>query len=203
MLDKSVPYKVVIMKMPGERLARIQPQVLPKGFKYRFYVSGDEEQWCDLETSVLEFSEISKAREYFERDFLPLERELFSRMVFIVNDDGLVVATATAWWSEYEGRHQAAVHWVAVRPEYQGLGLGKALVSMALSLLAEIERGNDVYLQTQTWSHRAIRMYVHFGFCICRNDSLGKILSEYEDAMNVLASVYDEEVFREMELQSC
>ena len=47
MLDKSVPYKVVIMKMPGERLARIQPQVLPKGFKYRFYVSGDEEQWCD------------------------------------------------------------------------------------------------------------------------------------------------------------
>jgi len=168
---------------------------LPAGFSYRNYQEGDEKYWTETETAVLEFSSTQKASVYFQKDFLPYESELKNRMVFITNEDGVPVANAAAWWHDEHDSHQACLHWVAVRPEYQGLGLGRAVVMKALSLFAKYEPQKDIYLHTQTWSHVAVRLYMNLGFQLCRKDTLGSKPNDYDSALEVLKNVLDEETF--------
>jgi len=116
-------------------------------------------------------------------------------MVFITNVDHIPVANAAAWWHDEKNSHQACLHWVAVRPEYQGLGLGRAVVVNALSLFAQYEPQKDIYLHTQTWSHVAVRLYLNLGFQLCRKDTLGSMPNDYESALNVLKNVLDDDTF--------
>jgi len=191
MLDKSIPYKDIIMKMDHEDLARLSAPVLPPDFSFRKYRDGDAAIWSDIETSVLEFPDTQKAMEYFARDYLPFEQDLKERMIFMVNEKDVPIATAAAWWVCENERYQASLHWVSVRPEYQGMGLGKAVVLKALSLFPAYNPGEDIYLHTQTWSHIAVRLYLSLGFRMCKDDSLGKKKSDYEGALPILKSVLD------------
>jgi ribosomal protein S18 acetylase RimI-like enzyme len=58
--------------------------------------------------------------------------ELGRRLFFVINGDGKEVGTITSWWDVTGARRDPSIHWFAVNPEYQGLGLGKALVSECL-----------------------------------------------------------------------
>ena len=81
--------------------------------------------------------------------------------------------------------------YVAVKPDYQGLGLSKALLSRLLELSAEIEGDRKVYLHTQTWSHRAVKLYEKFGFYITKEPNLFKYANnQYEEATALLAEIY-------------
>ena len=102
------------------------------------------------------------------------------------------MATATAWADEAPavGR-QAILHWVSVVPGQQGLGLGKAVVQRALQIFSELEPGADIYLHTQTWSHRAVKLYEKFGFYITKEPNLFKYANnQYEEATALLAEIY-------------
>jgi len=191
MLDKSIPYKDIIMKLDHANLTRLSAPVLPPDFSFRKYQDGDAAVWSDIETSVLEFPDTQKAMEYFARDYQPFEQELKERMIFVVNEKGVPVATASAWWVAAGSIRKASLHWVSVRPEYQGMGLGKAVVLKALSLFPAYNPGEDIYLHTQTWSHIAVRLYLSLGFRMCKDDSLGKKKSDYEEALPILKSVLD------------
>ena len=196
MLDKSIPYKSIIMKMPWEGvralLARPEPS-LPAGFTWRFYQPGDIKNWAAIETSVLEFNTQQDAEAYFAANFLPEEKALACRGVYILDEKGRPVATATAWYMNSAQGHQAALHWVAVRPECQGLGLGKAVVLLALRAAANEEPEQDVWLHTQTWSHVAVKLYHKLGFAVQRRQTLADSTNEYEEAMALLRQVEDED----------
>lgn len=207
MLDKSIPYKNIIMRRPAERIEVVRSTCLsapslPSGFTFRLYSPGDARNWSVIETSVLEFDNVQAAEKYFGQDFLPYEEELKRRMVFVVNDKGEYVATATAWRNDFRGRHQASLHWVSVRPEFQGLGLGGAVVLKALSLFPQAEPGLDVYLHTQTWSHKAVRLYAKLGFHICRTDTLGHKNNDYVEAMGILKKVLSEPAYKTLEREA-
>ncbi len=60
------------------------------------------------------------------------------------------------------GGDAGRIHWVAIRPEAQGKGLGKAAMSHALQ---ELARWHDrCYLVTSTERAAAITLYLKFGF---------------------------------------
>lgn len=208
MLDKSIPYKNIIMGLDSVSIRKIQEPVLPKGFAFRFFTDGDELNWARIETSVLEFAVEEDACDYFVKNYLVYEDKLKARCIFIVNADGLPVATTTAWFADSELGHQASLHWVAVCPEYQKLGLGKAIVQKALCLFAKLEPNENVFLHTQTWSHRAIKIYHHFGFnlmktqklaCLCNNSEGVKIYSnDYKEAIEVIKDIIDEKTFEDL-----
>ncbi|MBQ4335586.1 MAG: GNAT family N-acetyltransferase, partial [Lentisphaeria bacterium] len=61
MLDKSLPYYDIIMKMPGRNLLSLPEPVLPEGYSFRLYKPGDEYAWARLESQVLEFPTHGKA----------------------------------------------------------------------------------------------------------------------------------------------
>ena len=209
MLDKTIPYKNIIMMLPGSQVAAAARPRLPEGYAFRLYVPGDEQHWARIETSVLEFDTEAAALAYYTRIFLPYGELLQQRCVFVTDPDGLPVATATAWADEAPavGR-QAILHWVSVVPEQQGLGLGKAVVQRALQIFSELEPGADIYLHTQTWSHPAIRLYRRLGFSMRK--TAGTILpdgetggrrvppNEFCAAMEVLRGVLDEKTFADL-----
>ena len=64
-------------------------------------------------------------------------------------------------------------------------------MSRLLELSAEIEGDRKVYLHTQTWSHRAVKLYEKFGFYITKEPNLFKYANnQYEEATALLAEIY-------------
>jgi ribosomal protein S18 acetylase RimI-like enzyme len=162
MLDKSVPYVNILMKRKAGVPA---PEAkLPDGFRFVFFKAGDEKYWAEIEASVLEFGSGQSALEYFKESFLPHLPELERRCVFVENEKGGKVATGMAWWGSLGAKRHPWLHWIAVKPEAQGYGLGKAVSAKATQLLIETEGEADFYLSTQTWSHRAVGIYEKLGW---------------------------------------
>lgn len=69
---------------------------------------------------------------------------------FCCNKDNLPVGTATAWFTEKYGFEQGMLSWVVISKEYQGRGLCRPLVGLAVQKLTS-EYGS-AYLHTQTTS---------------------------------------------------
>jgi len=188
MLDKSVPFaKIKMVRRAGTPILNYP---LPDGFKFVLYKDRDESDWARIETSVAEFDSEFAALIGFKEEFDPntYVEELRRRMLFIENESGEKIATATAWWSYIEDERHAWLHWVSVDPKYQGLGLGKALTSRVTELLLEIEGDVDFYLSTQTWSYKAINIYRQFGYEPTDDKRLypGKIKRHYKKAIKIL-----------------
>ena len=184
MLDKSIPYKHILMKRPkGTSLKNYD---LPVGFSFCKYKEGNERQWAEIEASVAEFDDTPSALNYYNEEFLPHVEELKRRQVFIQEATGRMAATITAWWKITGERRDAVIHWVAVRPEYQGRGLGKALVAEGIKQMQLYEGDVDIYLHTQTWSYKAINIYLDAGFEIFTHESFGGYKNEYDEAMEIL-----------------
>jgi len=186
MLDKSIEYRSIIMEMNGEKVLSTPAAVLPEGFSFRLHNGSEEDilHWCRIETAVDEFDAQGEAREYFMEEFYPHMNEVQKRCVFIVNKDGLPIATASGWFSNDEnGDVINRLHWVAVCPEYQGLGLGKAVTTKAVNICAKLAPGKKMWLSTQTHSHRAVVMYHKLEF------NMQSSHKDYARAMEVLAEV--------------
>ena len=74
------------------------------------------------------------------------------------------MANFTAWWGYTGKRRYPVMRWVSVKSEYQGLGLGKSLIAEGVKRMVEIEGDCVMYIPTQTWSIRAIQLYIWAGF---------------------------------------
>lgn len=180
MLDKSIPYYSVIMKRPSG--APLPDFKLPEGYSFVRFKKGDELAWAEIEASVGEFDSVREALLNFQVIYLPSLKELERRLIFVVSPDGEKVATYTNWWN-YSGELRIpSVHWVAVKPNFQGLGLGKAIIFQGIHMSLAIEGDRDVYLHTQTWSYKAIALYIQAGFEILKKGTFGTYKNEYKQA---------------------
>jgi len=185
MLDKSLPY--VGLFMCREAGSPLTACPLPDGYSFAYFKDGDETAWARIEASVLEFDNEFSALKFFIERFMPYADELSHRCLFVENCEGEKVATATAWWGFTKGQRRPWLHWVAVDPQYQGLGLGKAIISRATELLSELEGDVDYYLHTQTWSHKAIVIYKKNSFMPSKEKALYKDRRDnYRRALRIL-----------------
>ena len=193
MLDKSVPFHTIIMKRPYKNApAQI---CLPENFIVRTYKPGDEIGWAEIETLVLEFDSIQKALEC-HKGYLSNMEELRKRQWFAVSPNGIIAATATAWWAQTPKGNIPVVHALGCRPEFQGKGLGKAVAVKMLESFYELEQDKEVWLDTQTWSYKAIGLYIDLGFIPLKKDVYNSTKNEYEQAVPILREHMEKELFR-------
>lgn len=138
---------------------------LPEGYRYVFYRDGDREQWIDIEKSAREFSAYEQGVDAWARYYLNHTDELKHRMIFIENEAGEKVATATAFYDVF-GRDQSGsawLHWVAVRRDEQGKGLSKPLISHVIQIMKHLGYTHaKIPTQTTTWV--AVKVYLDLGF---------------------------------------
>ena len=85
MLDKSLVYKDIVMCLPFEDLEDLKVPVLPDGYSYKMFESGDEIAWAKLEVLVGEFDCFEDASAYFAKTFLTHEELLADRVCFCFN----------------------------------------------------------------------------------------------------------------------
>ena len=150
---------VVAMLRP--HLRDIPAFVLPEGYQFRPFRDGDMSTWIAIQDAAgtYELGPITEALFHeFHRgraDLLP------GRCWFVVDPGGNDVGSITAWWRRrIESRGH--IQWVAVLPEHQGRGIGKAMMTRALHRLAE--EYESASLTTDTGRIPAIKVYLDFGF---------------------------------------
>jgi len=157
-----------------------------KGHSISPFRKGDESKWAEIVTSVGEFENEPAALAHFRKKYMPHLPELRRRLLFMQTSRGEKAGTFTAWWDFIGDRRIVSLHWLAVRPEYQGLGIGKALVFKCLQRAMQIDGDQDVYLHTQTWSHRAIGIYLQAGFEFMKEGSLRGYRNDNRKAIPIL-----------------
>lgn len=167
-LCETILYQALLLR---HDLRSIPALPLPRGYAFRFYQAGDEENWLAIESSAREFLCPELGRESWRKYFSGHEEELKRRMLFVTDEAGQAVATASAYFDQQEAG-AGFLHWVAVRREHQGRGISKPLVYRALSLLADMGYPYAcVPTQTNTWL--AVKIYLDCGFMPYRGSKLG------------------------------
>ena len=161
--DSRIRYVELLMQR--DDLKDIPAFDLPEGYRFVFYRPGDRDAWIEIEHSAKELAGYEHGVRTWERFFGHVEHTLHNRMLFIENEKGEKVATATAYYDEHGDlpAECGQVHWVAVRRDHQGKGLAKPLIMQVLRVMKE--RGHErAVLHTQTTSWVAVRLYLNFGF---------------------------------------
>jgi ribosomal protein S18 acetylase RimI-like enzyme len=193
MLDKSIPYyNIVMQRKPGRLIPKF---VLPEGFTFVPFTDGSEADWARIEASVGEFDSTSEALAYFNNKYLSYPGEVERRTTFIQTSDFKKVATVTSWWNYTGERRDPTLEWIAVMPEYQGIGLGKAVTFAGLERMLLIEGDRDIFLHTQTWSYKAIGIYLQAGFEFMRDNSFGEYANDYDKALPYIEDRINAELF--------
>ena len=162
MMDKSIPHMGVLMTKTD--LDTYPGFGLPAGFHFSGYRAGFEEGWADLMLAVEQFDSLQQAKDYFREEFLSRPELLERQCLFVLDGAGGLAATASVWPGNHFGRELLRIHWVACAPAHQGKGLAKALVTKLLDTLRALQYRDLLYLTSQTWSYKALRLYAVFGF---------------------------------------
>ena len=134
----------------------------PPGWLVRGFIPGDEACWLDIQTAADRFNHFTPAT--FATQFAPDIPALAARQIYLHRSGEPPAGTVTAWFNDdFQGARWGRVHWLAVLPEAQRQGLGKALLSLACLRLRELGH-EQAYLSTSTLRPAAIRLYRQFGF---------------------------------------
>lgn len=155
-------------------LEGIQEYPLPDGYHFSFYQPGDRDAWIAIEKSAKEFISFDEGVRAWQRYYGGVEDGLCGRMLFIENEQGEKVATATAYYDPAgELPHETGqVHWVAVRREDQGRGLARPLIAKVLQVMKQHGHTRAV-LHTQTTTWLACKLYMDFGFQPLKGEAAG------------------------------
>jgi len=138
------------------------PQVpFPEGFSIRPMRPGEGGLWEDIWRDAQEYAPFGVG--LYESEFSADPQATGYRSYMIVDAKDVAVGTISAWYHRnYHGQEVGVIHWVAVRPAYQGRGMGRAAMSYALNQLARWH--TCAMLNTQTKRLAAIKVYLDFGF---------------------------------------
>lgn len=160
--DTRIKYYELMLERDLNNLPQFS---LPAGYRFVFFGPGDRDAWIDIEISAKELSDYEQGVEVWNRYYGGNEDMLVNRMVFVENEKGEKVATATAYF-DITGRDTSGdgwLHWVAVRRQYQGKGLSKPLISHVLGIMRGLGY-TRAKIPTQTTTWLACKIYLDFGF---------------------------------------
>jgi GNAT superfamily N-acetyltransferase len=152
----------------GDQVFMIRPNLddipqhpLPEGYRIRPMRLDEGGLWADIWRDAEPYYPMPN--DIFHSEFDHDLQATQWRSFMIVTERDVAVGTVSAWYHrDHRGQDLGLIHWIAVRPAYQGLGLGKAAMSYALNRLAQWH--DRAGLGTQTRRIAAIRLYLDFGF---------------------------------------
>ncbi len=194
MLDKSLEFHSIIMRNKNDSAPKMP--AIPEGFSVRFYEKGDEKHWAEIQTAVLEFPTYDDALNCFNH-YLDHIDELKRQQIYIVDDKtGKPVATSTAWFGECNGKRIGVVHGLSCLPEYQSLGLGRIAASCMMKSFYDIAPFTEVWLDTQTWSYKAIGIYMDLGFIPMKKETYSDVPNGFDDAVKVMKEKMRPDVYK-------
>ena len=154
--------------MIRENMDNIPQFPMPEGFAIRNYRRNEGHIWTRIQQATEPYLDITDSLfdSEFKSDFSAME----DRSFYLTTDAGEEIGTITAWWipdmppwlPDVHGKVWGRIHWVAIHPDYQGRGLSKPMMSVAMTRLKQSHE--CCFLTTGTRRIVAIKLYLDFGF---------------------------------------
>lgn len=135
-------------------------------------------------------------QQYFADVYQPREAEFFRKCLFLCDRNDTPVGTCFAWKAY---GNVTTIHWYKIRKEYEGHGLGRALLSAVMKDIPEEDY--PVYLHTQPGSYRAIKLYTDFGFALLTDKQVGFRENELEMGLPYLKEKMPEADFARLRFE--
>lgn len=157
MTDSTMPKTNVVMVRDNVRDLPDWP--LPEGYTIRPIVIEDIGLWSDVWNDAEDGRTYS--HDHFRSQFGHDQKLIAERCLLLVDPRGVVVGTTSAWFKD-KPDGMGLIHWVAIRPAYQGKGLAKPLMAEAMKRLALYH--DRMMLKTQAHRLPAIALYLRCGF---------------------------------------
>jgi len=148
------------LRMRRPDLENLEDIALPPGYQVRTYREGDEAAWANIINASFGGDKWNAER---CRHDLTSRPQFDPEGLFFVLHQGEPVGTACAWRQSVDEGKVGYVHMLGVVPEYQGKGLGYALVLCTLHFFKD--RGfQEAVLDTDDFRLSAIKTYFNLGF---------------------------------------
>lgn len=144
--------------------------MLPKGFSIRPFVGGmDETAWCAVRNAAFSQVKGNEAPQSAE-DVLRMASspDMIEGAMLVLEEQGRAVAVARGSADEINGRPAMNIGPIAVLPDRQGMGLGRALLR-SLVLIASARGYDAATLSVNADNENALRLYVSEGFTKLRS----------------------------------
>lgn len=119
--------------------------------------------------------------EYFDKVYKADEERFWDSCLFVCDNNDIPVGTCFAWKAY---GNVTTIQWLKVKKEYEGYGLGRALLSFILRSLNKDDY--PIYLHTQPGSFRAIKLYSDFGFVLLTDDKIGYRQNQLNESLQYL-----------------
>ncbi len=175
------------VRMIRENMENIPQFPIPDGFAIRNYRRDEGHIWTRILKAAEPYIDIDDG--LFDREFGHHLSVMEERSFYLTTDAGEEIGTTTAWWQDMNGEVWGQIHWVAVHPDYQGHGLSKPLMSVAMERLKQSHE--RCFLGTSTGRMAAIKVYLDFGFIPDLS------YENSQEAWTEVASVLDHPILRE------
>jgi GNAT superfamily N-acetyltransferase len=132
---------------------------------------------------------------FFADVYADKESLFYQKCLFVCDKNDSPIGTCFAWKS-YDVI--STIHWFKVLLNYEGLGIGRALLSIVMNSFTE----NDfpVYLHTQPSSFRAIKLYSDFGFALLTDPIIGYRQNDLEECMHILKTNMVQKDFKKLQI---
>jgi GNAT superfamily N-acetyltransferase len=121
----------------------------------------------------------------------------FQNTIFICDKNDKPVATCSHW-KAYGKFH--SIHWLKTLKNYEGLGLGRAILSKIMRTFSP--QDYPIYLHTQPGSFRAIKLYSDFGFDLLKGGQLGHRINELEKCLPILKTFMPQKDFEKLRIKN-
>ena len=170
---------------------------LPLGYSFRLCQMNELETWKALQIDDSEQYDAHDAvlSEYIEKVYAPRDNEFFDQCVFICNSEDRPVGTCLIW-KAYNSF--STIHWLKVLPQFEGKGLGRAILSCVLKELPEDEY--PVFLHTQPSSYRAIKLYSDLGFKLLADEVIGYRKNDIAESMPILKEYLSDKDYQNLKV---
>jgi ribosomal protein S18 acetylase RimI-like enzyme len=130
--------------------------------------------------------------DYYNRVYKNRKNEFYDKCIVICDKRNEIIGTCFLW--KLYGIN--TLHWLKVRREYTGMGIGRALIS---KIMENINKDDfPIFLHTQPESYRAIKLYSDFGFKIITNKKIGNRMNNTNECKIILKEKMPKEYYKKI-----
>ena len=167
---------------------------LTNDYNFRYLYRTELEIWKSLpfDSDYTEANKLYMA-DYYNRAYKIRENEFYAKCVVVCNKDNEIIGSCFLWKLDEKIN---TLHWLKIKKEYEGKGIGRALISKVLENIEEIDL--PVFLHTQPGSYRAIKLYCDFGFKIISNEKIGNRINNIDKCITKLEENMPKKYFKKI-----
>lgn len=195
MLEKDIPDLNIFMMC--DHLDQGALIDIPKGFYIRSCKPNELDIWkaFPFDNDEDKKTYYNYMTEYFNNVYLERKDEFYHKCLFLCEDKTNKPVATCFIWKAYNKIN--TIHWFKTIKQYEGKGLGRALLSYIMNSLDESDY--PVFLHTQPGSFRAIGLYSSFGFKIVTNDVIGYRKNHYKESLPTLQQFMTQETLKKLQ----